>query len=68
MWITIFAFKPIIVGTMIAYEILENGGSQPSAEEVNAYATFDTEGQPGPADEELDDDMEYAYEDERVAA
>ena len=45
-WIVIFAFKPIVVGTMIAYDQLElaSGGS---GADGHQWTQFDAQGQPG---------------------
>lgn len=55
-WIVIFAFKPIIVGTMIAYDRLE---TQQDAAGGDGFAQFDR------GDDGYD---EEAYEDERLAS
>ena len=58
-WIVIFALKPIIVGTMIAYDVLENRTKDASGAEGNTWTRFDDQGLPGYYDEDVD---------ERVAA
>ena len=62
-WIMIFALKPIIVGTMIAYDLLERNKPDADGAEGNAWTQFTDGGQPGVG---YDDD-DY-YDDEKVAA
>ena len=56
-WVIIFALKPVIVGTMIAYDLLENRPDG-SGQEGRTWTQFDAKGQPG----------EQEYQDDEVAA
>ena len=64
-WLIVFGFKPLVVGTMITHDLLERsvgagGASAPqvSAQEAHQWTRFDERGQPG---------VGYDYDDEVAA-
>lgn len=59
-WLIIFTFKPIIVGTMIAYDILERNQPDEGGEDAHKWTQFNEQGLPGPDDDEVLDDEKVA--------